>query len=69
LNLSSETIVHFFLGFIGVAWLVVQLLTNGKISEVKILIERQTGAIETHVASDEVTHRALEHRLDMLEKG
>lgn len=47
-----------------VAWLVVQLYTNGKIGDVKLLIEQGNGKIDSHCASDVEKHDAIDKHLE-----
>lgn len=48
----------------GLAFLVLQLYTNGKISDVKTDIAVTNGLIREHVAGDIEKHRAIDSHLE-----
>jgi hypothetical protein len=54
--------------FVLVAWLVVQLFTNGKLGEVKLLIEQGNGKVDSHIAADDEKHAAIDAHLEATDK-
>lgn len=48
-------------------WLVVGLFMKASLGDIKLMIAEVRSIIDTHVATDKVTHGAIERRLDRLE--
>lgn len=67
-GLSQDNLVHLILAAIGLGWFIVQLSQNGKLGEIRLLIQQGNGKMDSHIASDEQKHAAIDSHLEATDK-
>lgn len=64
----NHEILDWLIAGCGLGWLILQLFTNGKVSDIKTDIAETNGLIKEHIAADKGTHERIDQHFEFVDQ-